>query len=814
MKNSIRYHSFVVLVLTFLVNTRLRSQKVSDPFPCNLILKIIDANNSDRLEGAVIKLESNPAFFISDSIGGSTIPAVCGSNTILIQMFGYRNYVSKIDVSRATRVTIRLESNISQLEEIVISSQSDKRNLESPSLGVSMLNVRAVQKLPPAAGEVDVIRSLQTLPGISAVGEGANGYNVRGGAVDQNLILIDNMPIFNPTHMLGMFSLFPADGIREMQIYKGSIPARYGGRSASVLDVKLAEPGMNTFSLKGGVGMISNRLSADIPIIKNKLGWTSSNRISNNGYLIDLYNSTFFDKFRKRKIPNADPVFYDLTNKISWRPTDKDNITLSSYIGYDSYRIDSIFGIAGIVPKQSTIKYGHTNGAFRWNHYFSSKFNNNLLLVHSRYNTNTVSNENKTGFAFKTGVVYSNIKNEITYSPGSRQRVIGGISLTEYRLAPGNLNPAEGSSVTTIDLDKERGLESALYLSDEYEVNNKLLIDAGVRLVNYLNFGPANLAIYGTDGPRSVNTITDTLFIRSGAAESSFLKAEPRLGVRYKLNELASIKFGYNRMNQFLQMLTNLSTPLPSVRWKSSNRYVEPVTSDLVSLGFFKNTVNAQWEWSLEGYYRQQSNVSDFINGAELTINKNIESQIIEGRSKSYGAELMINKKKGMMTGWLSYTYSKSLQQILGDFPEIQKLNDGKWFPSSIDRPHNLNMIMNLQSEKHNILSFTFVYSSGRPYTAPVSFYRNGFSYIPIFTDRNNGRISPYHRLDFSWTIINPSTKSRRWEGSWVITAYNLYGRKNAFSYYFDPKQPTFKPFKVSVFSFPICSLTYNFTFK
>lgn len=804
---------FIGLMILFIYSGTI-AQRSQNPFQCNLLLKVIDGNTNETLEGAVVKLETNPAFFITDSIGSITIPVVCGANDILIQMFGYRNYVSKLDVSRASKVTIRLESNVSQLEEIVISSQSDNRNLESPSLGVSMLNVKAVQKLPPAAGEVDVIRSLQTLPGISTVGEGANGYNVRGGAVDQNLILIDNMPIFNPTHMLGMFSLFPADGIREMQIYKGSIPSRYGGRTASVLDVKLSEPAMNRFSMKGGVGMISNRLSADIPIIKDKLGWVTSNRFSFNGYLINLYNSDFFNKFRKKKIPNSEPKFYDLTNKITWRPTKNDNISISSYVGYDSYRIDSIFSIAGIVPKQSTMQYGHINGAFRWNHYFSPRMNNNLLLVHSRYNTDTESNENKTGFNFKTGVIYSNIKDEFTYSPDKKQRIIGGLSLTEYRIAPGDLNPTEGSSVSTIKLDKERGIETAIYLSDEYEVNEKLLIDAGIRAVSYLNLGPGKLALYAADAPRAINTITDTLHIGSGTAESKFLKLEPRLGIRYKLNDLTSIKIGYNRMNQFLQMLTNLTTPLPSVRWKSSNRYVEPIVSDLVSVGVFKNTSNAKWEWSLEGYFRKQANVSDFINGAELTISPNIETQIINGNAKSYGLEAMINKKKGVMTGWMSYTYSRSLQQILGDYPEIQKLNNGAWFASNIDRPHNLNMIMNLQSEKHNVVSFTFVYSSGRPYTAPVSFYRNGFRYIPVFTERNNSRIAPYHRLDFSWTIINPSTKNRRWEGSWVISVYNLYGRKNAFSYYFDPKQPTFKPFKVSVFPFPISSLTYNFTFK
>lgn len=803
--------NYFILLICLCFSIALRGQQKST---CKALLKLIDANTNEIIVGAQIKLESNPAYFLSDSNGLAEIPGDCGTNTILIQYFGYRNYVSKVELTRSAKITIRLESNASQLEEVVISSQADNRNIESPALGVNILNVKAVQKLPPAAGEVDVIRSLQTLPGITTVGEGANGYNVRGGAVDQNLILIDNMPIFNPTHMLGLFSLFPTDGIREMQMYKGSIPAKYGGRTASVLDVKLSEPSKDNFSLKGGIGMISNRLSADIPIVQHKLGLFTSNRFSFNDFLIKAYNSKFFTNFRKRKLPDARPTFYDFTNKLVWRPNTKDNISLSSYIGYDSYRIDSIFSIAGIVPKQSTIQYGHISGALRWNHYFNPDYNNNLLIVHSRYNTNTESNENKTGFKFDTHLYYTSIQDEVTYTPTKNQRMIAGASIAQYNLSPGDLDPKDGSSVSTLHLNKEKSIEAAAYLSDEYEVNDRLLIDAGIRIVNYANLGPTNVVEYNEGQPYSINSIKDTLAIDNYSIENNFLKLEPRLGIRYKLNDLTAIKFGYNRMNQFMQMFTNLTTPLPNVRWKSSNRYIKPITSDFVSLGLFKNTPDAKWEWSIEGYYRKQANVSDFINGAELTISNVLETQIVQGNSRSYGAELLINKKKGVMTGWLSYTYSKSTQQILGPYPALQQINSGQWFPANIDKPHNLNLVMNIQSEKHNMISFTYQYSSGRPYTAPVSFYKSGFKYIPIYTDRNNGRISPYSRLDFAWTIINPSTRKSRWEGSWVITIYNLLGRKNAFSYYFDPNQNSFKPFKVSVFSLPIFSLTYNTTFK
>jgi len=267
-------------------------------------------------------------------------------------------------------------------------------------------------------------------------------------------------------------------------------------------------------------------------------------------------------------------------------------------------------------------------------------------------------------------------------------------------------------------------------------------------------------------------------------------------------------------MNQFLHMLSNNSTPLPSVRWKNTNRYIPPQQSDLISMGLFKDTRLHIWEWSFETYYRWQRSIFDYLNGAELSINPDVETQLLPGKGKAYGAELMINKKKGIMTGWMSYTYARSFQQILGDYPEIQQLNGGKWYPSLIDKPHTLNALINFQTEKHNAISFTFTYSTGRPYTAPVSFYRSGVRFLPIYTDRNNGRISDYHRLDFSWVITNPSMKEKRWEGSWIFTIYNLYGRKNAFSYFFNPEYTNFRPFKVSVFPSPIVSLTYNFKFE
>ncbi len=781
---------------------------------CYFRAKVTDAETGEPLVDASFKLDGNVINKATDAKGEVRVPVLCGEHSVRFSVVGYKPYARRLVVTGDSLLLIEMENIATQIEEVLVTAQSARRTMETPALGVSILSMKAVEKIAPAAGEIDILRGLQTLPGISSVGEGANGINIRGGAVEQNLILLDNMPIFNPTHLLGLFSVFPTDAIRELQLYKGSIPARYSGRTAGVLDVKMSEPSTEKFKMRGGIGLISNRLHAEIPLVKEKLALMTSARFSFNEYLIKFYNSIFVTSSADQPLPNNKPRFYDFANKISWNPTSQDNISLASYISYDSYRIDTLFSIANIVPRQANIEYGHTNFALRWNHYFSETLNLNVLGVRSRYKTTTAAKDLRAGFDYETQLDYTNGKVELTYAPSPLQRINVGATVTRYDVNPADLTPLEESSVSELHLPQEKAWEVAFFASDEYELSKNLLAEIGFRYVNYWNMGPIAVPTFDSEVPKSLNSITDTLFIGNNTVESYYARFEPRLALRYKLNELNSIKIGYNRMNQFLQQIANNTTPLPNVRWKNSNRYVPPAQSDLVSAGYFHDTESRIWEWSFEGYYRWQRSIFDYLTGAELNINPVVETQLLKGIAKAYGAELLINKKKGVMTGWLSYTYARSLEKITGDFPALQQLNDGEWFRTNIDKPHTLNVLLNFQTERHNLISFTFVYSTGRPYTAPVSFYRDQFNTVPVYTDRNNARISDYHRLDFAWTILNPSMKDRRWEGSWIFTVYNLYGRKNAFSYFFNPDLATFKPFKVSVFPTPIFSLTYNFKFE
>lgn len=782
--------------------------------PCYFVARITDAQSEEPLQGVSLKMDGKETGLSSDSLGRLKMPVTCSEHSIRLQTLGYKPFNRKVTISGQEVLEFSMENIATQIEEVVISSQSSVRTMETPALGVSMLSMKAVQKLPPAAGEVDILRGIQTLPGISAVGEGANGINIRGGAVDQNLILLDNMPVFNPTHLLGLFSLFPTDAIREMQIYKGSIPARYGGRTAGVLDVKMSEPSADKFKMRGGIGLISNRFHAEIPLVKDKIGWMTSTRFSLNEYLIKFYNNILYDRIVNKRIPNNKPVFVDFANKITWRPSSRDQISLTSYISYDSYQVDSLFAIAGIVPRQSTMKYGHNNLALRWNRSISDQMNLNVLAVQSLYNTTTTGEDVQAGFDFDTRLRYHQLKGELTYAPDVKQRINVGATLTRYGISPAKLAPHEGSSVASVLLPDEQAWEAAVFASDEYEIGDRLLVEPGLRYVQYWNVGPLQVPVFSEEGPKTPSSVLNYLSLGNSEVESTYGRLEPRLALRYKLSENSSVKVGYNRMNQFLQIIANNTTPLPNARWKTSNRYVPPAQSDLLSAGYFRDTKNRMWEWSLEGYYRRQRSIYDYLSGAELSINPLVETQLLKGSARAYGAELFVSKKKGVMTGWVSYTYARSLQQIQGDFPALQQLNNGDWFRTNIDKPHTVNMLLNFQSDRHNSVSFTFTYSTGRPYTAPVGFYQSGLNIIPVYTDRNNARVSDYHRLDVSWTINNPSLKLRRWESSWVVTVYNIYGRKNAFSYFFNPALASFKPFKASVFPAPLFSLTYNFKFE
>ena len=801
-------HAFLLFLALYLCPTAsLQAQ-------CTFIGKVKDSETGKPLEGATISFDFKKTGVASDSNGVFTIYSTCEEHTVNVRYVGYKPYSWRFTLKGTMNLDIEMINISNQLAEVIVSGQGSVRTVETPSLGVNLLSLKSVSKLPPAAGELDIFRGIQMLPGVSSVGEGSNGVNIRGGNIDQNWIFIDNMPVFNPTHLLGLFSIFPTDALREVQLYKGSIPARFGGRTSSVMDVKMIEPSTDKFKLKGGIGMISNRLNAEIPIIKDKLSILLSARLSYNEYLIKFYNSVFVKAGVARKaIPNNHANFYDLANKILYKPNEKNTFTFSTYLSHDKYEADSLFSISEGLYDHTIFSYAHQNFALRWNRYFNPSLNFNMTAVTTKYTNTTSVPAGPAPLDLTTQLHYQSVKAELTYLPTAKHKINTGINIIRYGLNPADLEPRTTSIISPIHLQPEQAYESAIYASDEYELSPKWLVELGIRGVYYRNIGPYKQAIYTEGVEKTPLSISSILDLKSGEVEQSYFKPEPRLAVRYKLNDISSVKMGYNRMNQFLHLISNSTTPLPNARWKTANRYIPPQQSDLITIGYFRDNPKSMWEYSVETYIKQQKHIFDYVAGADLQINPNIETQVLNGEGRAYGAELLLTKKRGVMTGWLSYTYSRSLQHITGDVPETQQLNKGEWFPSNIDKPHNLNLLMNFQKDKFYSLSFTFVYSTGRPFTAPVGSYKTLDQTLPIFTNRNNSRISDYHRLDFSWTIF-PAVKDRRWISSWVFAIYNVYGHKNAYSYFYKKNSIGLTPYKLSVFTAPLVSLTYNFTFE
>lgn len=757
------------------------------------------------IRGATLSLDFRKSGYITDSLGRFKIYLPPGEYVIKVSSVGYKSYRTRLLLQKDEQLKIELEDVSKTLEEVIVSSQATRKSIQTPSLGVTLLNIKGIKKLPAMMGEVDIIRSIQTLPGVSSVGEGSNGVNVRGGNVDQNLIYIDDMPIFNPTHLFGLFSVFASDAIRELELYKGGIPARFGGRTASVLDIKVTEPNLEKFKLSGGVGLVSNRAMVEVPLIKEKLSVLVAGRVSFNDFL--------FKWLGPENIKNTKANFYDLATKVYFRPNKNNTFSLSAYLSKDFYQVDSLFSLENVIAKQTKFDYGHQNAALHWSHYFNPQLSMEVVGVTSFYKTLTYAPDSVNNIDLRNSVLYNNLKIGFDYSPSDAHKINFGASLVRYDIAPGSLNKEVKSRIAAVELPKEQSMEMGVFVDDEFKVNDKFTIQAGLRYARYWAYGAGTINYYADSEPKSVGSIIGTKQFANGEVMQSYGGFEPRVTMKYSLGENSTLKLGYNRMQQFVQLISNNTTPLPTARWKLADEYVKPQQSDFLSLGAFHTFKENIWELSAEGYYRKSNNILDYISGANLQLNKNIETQLISGEGKAYGLELMLTKKKGELSGWVSYTYARSLQQMRGDFPEIQQISNGNWFPSNYDKPHILNMMLNIQPTRHHSFSFTFAYQTGRPFSSPVGIFAIDNQKYPVYESRNNGRISDYHRLDFSWTITNPSMKDKRWEGSWTFTIYNIYARQNAYSVFFKSALGSIKPYELSVFGAPFISLTYNFKF-
>ncbi len=740
----------------------------------------------------------------TDTEGKFSLLLPPGQHVLIVRHVGYLPYRVNISGGQNANLDIRLQRVSAQLEEVVVSDKGYDRTVREPLLGVSRINIKTIERMPAALGEVDILRSLQLLPGVTSVGEAANGINIRGGNTDQSLILMDEMPIFNPTHMFGLFSVFPADAVRGLDLYKGNVPARYGGRAASVLDISLKNPNLTQFSMSGGISLVSNKLTADIPLIKGKLGLIVSARGSFNSSILPIIS---------KKLDSIKANFGDLAGKLFWRIDQKNTMTASAYFSKDIFQTNLIGGLADINSVNTQYRHQTLNGMVQWFSALTPKLNLQTTAVSAGYRPDILSVESGTGseVILRQEIRYKQLKSNLNYQTDNAKSEFG-ISAIHYGLNPGELMPGGSMNIAYVKTPDENALETAIYADHERSISDKLAVSAGLRYSYFMNLGPRVVRQYAAGETMSESSIIDSVSYGSWKVSKAYGGFEPRLGIRYAISPDMSIKIGYNMMRQYMQAITNTTTPLPTARWKTSDANIKPQISQLFTIGWLRNLKGNTFEVSAEAYWRTTSHTLDYKSGADFMLQPYPETQLLPGKSKAYGLEMMLSKKKGELTGWLNYTYARTLNRVDGSIDFSQQINNGEWYKANYDRPHSLNLSININQGKYHSFSFNFVYSTGRPFTAPEGqvYYRDRL--YPYYGERNQARLPDYHRLDFAWNIYNPSMKNRRWQGHWAFTVYNLYGRKNAYSIYFSGSEPN--PYRLAIFATPIPSLSYNFQFK
>jgi TonB-dependent Receptor Plug Domain/CarboxypepD_reg-like domain len=789
------YSSMILLLL----NIKTSAQNTQRSFMLEGI--IVDSLTSKPLVGASVKIDFKKGIK-TDSQGRFSFLCDTGKEYAFgVSYVGFRNYNKKTVFTENVLFRIALSEISKELEEVSVSGGGYQKNIRNLQVGVQQLSIKQLQKLPAAMGEIDILRGLQTLPGVTSVGEGSNGINIRGGSTDQNLMVFDEAPIFNPTHLFGLFSAIPQESISSLELYKGAIPAHFGGRVASVVDIGMRNPDLEHFKMSGGIGLVSSRLAMDIPLQKEKMGIMLASRASFNDFLLKT----------SADLANKKANFIELASKFYWRLGKKDVISWSVFTTKDYTKLDGIS-----LNKENSgaliteIRYNVLNSTLRWTHRFSDKLNFQAVGVFSDYSPSLTSPDSVLFSKVESEIHYRKYGASLNYLPNDNHQIEVGLNLITYRINPGKRTD---NDVVIVNLPEEKSNEIAVYAEDNITVSKKFSISVGLRALYFQNIGNATVRLYKDGEIRSENTVTSEKQYGAGESYNSYSGLEPRLGMRFLMTENSSLKLGANIMRQYIQIITNSLTPLPTSRWKTSDATLKPQVSSLISLGYFQNFKDNIYEISSEVYFRHTDNITDVRPGGDFLLKNFVETELIQGTNRSYGLELMVSKKKGTTTGWLNYTYARSENQIKGRgfFDEV---NNGNLYPTSYDRPHSLNANISISPTKTHTFSFAFAYATGRPYSKPDGLVNLEGRVYPIYLSRNLDRIPDYHRLDFSWTIKNPSLKKRDWEGSWTFTVFNLYNYQNAYSIFFRNDRGSTQSYKLSVFAAAIPSLTYNFKFK
>jgi hypothetical protein len=761
---------------------------------------ISDANSKETLIGVSLFITETKTSLTTNEYGFYSITLPNGNYTISISYLGYQTLEETINLTQDTRKNFLLSESSQQLKEVVIVQNNKRVDIRKPEMSVNKLTIQEIKEMPVIFGEVDVIKSILTLPGVTNAGEGQSGFNVRGGGADQNLVLLDEATIYNSSHLFGLFSVFNPDAIKDLKLYKGGIPSRYGGRLSSILDIYQKEGNKNDFHMNGGIGLISSRILAEGPIVKDKGSFVFAGRASYAHLFLKLVDN-----------PNL-AYFYDLNTKLSYALNDKNNVYLSGYFGRDVFQLNNSF----------INTYGNAIINLRWNHLFSDKLFSNMSLIYSDYYYGLKLDF--IGFNWDSGIKNYNFKYDFKHYLNDKLKLTYGLQSNYYDFNPGKIEPtSEESGINADQLDKKYALENAVYLDAEHQITKNLSLSYGLRISNFLRLGQQTLNTYANNQPVVFNSEFQiyesaepigTVSYGKNETIAQFNNLEPRFAVAYTLNDDQSIKASYNRMTQYLHLISNTQSPTPLDVWAPSDQYLKPQLLDQVALGYFRNLKDDSYSLEVETFFKKIKNRVDYIDGANLIANEAIERVVLNGKARAYGLEVLFRKNSGQFKGWISYTVSRTEQQVAGRTTEETGINNGNWYKTGFDKTHNIAIVGNYKLNEKWRFSANFILQTGQPVTFPTGQYEYEGITVPIFSARNENNLPTYHRLDVSATLTPRKNKDRKWQAEWVFGIYNIYNRQNAASITFRQNQETGsnEALRLSIFGL-VPSATYNIKF-
>ncbi len=780
----------------------------SDEFKVFKIGRPSDAGKSDKavlsgtvndpltgnpVVGAVIYVEKIKAGAVTNNVGYYSLTLPKGPLQLECRMVGMRSALRNVIIYSDGVLDIDMAERTNQLNEVVISANKENM-VKNVRVGVEKIGVKLLKQIPMGLGEADLVKTSLLLPGVQTVGEASAGYNVRGGGADQNLVLLNGGPIINSSHFFGFFSTFNSDLITDVTLYKSGIPAKYGGRISSVMDIVPYEGNSDKIKVSGGISPVTGRLLVDGPIKKGKSTFAIGSRATYSDWILGMLPD--------QQLQKSTASFYDIQGLINTTINEKNSLSLSGYYSNDKFDY----------YRENAFDYGNLASTLKWKHSFGTKLSSQISAIISNYNYQIDSKQDSADFSS----VYYKLNQRILradflYFPVYRHRIEFGLDATYYSLFPGKQEPlGDFSLVPPKELEQERAVEPALYISDEFEISPNFTLSGGLRATYFTSFGPKTEFIYVENSPRTVENLIDTIKYKNGQVVKNYPGLEFRVSARLILSRRTSVKFGVQRVYQYLHMISNTTSISPTDIWKLSDNYIKPEMGDQYSIGLYNNFGRRAVETSIEAYYKNLQNILDYKGGAVLIMNEHLETDIINGKGKAYGIELMAKKQAGTLTGWISYTYSRVLMKVDSPY-ETEKVNGGEYFPANYDKPHDLKIVTNVKFSRRFNASSIFVYNTGRPITYPVAFYNFYNANRLYYSNRNEYRIPDYMRLDLSATLNGNLKMKKLNHSSLTFTVYNVLGRRNPYSIFFENENGTIKGYQMSIFGQPIFMLTYNF---